>query len=66
MDVNEVTEMVMKGMTHRDISDVYKNRFPMKSGFSERSVRRFCKLHDLHKPSGTLLDAIVKESVQEV
>lgn len=66
MDVDQVARMIMQGMTHRDISDWYKNRFPARKGYSERSVRRFCKLHDIHKPSGTCLDNIVKASVQEV
>lgn len=66
MDVDEVGEMVTRGMTHRYISEVYKNRFPARSGLSERSVRRFCLLHGLHKPRGVHLDNIVKASVLEV
>ena len=66
MDATEVAEMIMKGMTDRDISHVYESRFPTRSGFSERSVRRFCKVHGLHKPSGAFLDTIVEESVREV
>ena len=66
MDVNDVAKMILQGMTHREISDLYKNRYPDRRGYSERSVRRFCKLHDLHKPTGAYLDNIVKASVQEV
>ncbi len=64
--VDEVGEMVLRGMTHREISEEFKGRFPNMKGLSERSIRRFCQKHGLHKPRGADLDAIVKDSVEEV
>ena len=66
MDEKDVAEMILGGMTHQDISAFYKSKFPSRSGFSERSVRRFCKSHNIHKPSGAFLDTVVRDSVQEV
>lgn len=66
MEIHNVTDMLLQGMSHKYISNVYSHRFPSKKGLSERSVRRFCKKHSLHKLNGTDLDNIVKKSVEEV
>ena len=66
MDPNKVAEMILQGKSHKDISNEYKRLFPAKKGFSERSVRRYCQKHGLHKPKGQDLDSIVEKSVTEV
>ena len=66
MELEEVTEMVLRGMTHKQISEELQRQFPSSKGLSKRSVRRFCKEHDIHKPRGPDLDAIVSDSVEEV
>ena len=66
MDPNKVAEMILQGKSHKEISNEYKRLFPAKKGFSERSVRRYCQKHSLHKPKGTDLDSIVEKSVTEV
>ena len=53
-------------MSHKKISEELQGRFPAMKGLSERSVRRFCLKHGLHKPRGADLDEIVKDSVKEV
>ena len=67
MEPNEVAGMVLRGMSHREISKELKSRFPHAvKGLSERSVRRFCQKHCLHKPCSADIDEIVRDSVLEV
>ncbi|XP_064383624.1 uncharacterized protein LOC135351363 isoform X2 [Halichondria panicea] len=66
MDVDEVFEMVTSGMTHEDISNTLKTRFPGIRGFSARSVRRFCSENGIHKPDSAQVDAVVECAVTEV
>ena len=63
---DEVQMMVYKGMTHKQISAELQIRFPGTRGFSERTVRRFCERHGIHKPRGLKLDQLVEEATQEV
>ena len=51
MDLKRVEELVSSGHTHSEISNILKNEnLPsMARGFSERSVRRFCKSHNLKR-----------------
>ncbi len=67
IDPEEVKELVFKGLTHQQISETLQARFPQISrGLSERSVRRFCSQHSIHKPTGVELDSIVEDAVSEV
>ena len=66
MEPHEVGDMVLQGMTHREISEEFASRFPAMKGLSERSVRRFCQKQGIHKPRGADLDEIVRDSVEEV
>ena len=63
---DEVQMMVYKGMTHKQISAELQIRFPGTREFSERTVRRFCERHGIHKPRGLKLDQLVEEATQEV
>lgn len=55
--------------THKQISDELKQMYPGVSGLSSRSVRRFCKLHDIHSMSllsDADLDRVVSSSIAKV
>ena len=49
---SKVSTMVLKGMTHKQISEELQRRFPSARGFSKRSVRRYCAEHNIHKLKG--------------
>ena len=66
MELEEVPKMVLCRMTHKQVSEELQRHFPFSKGLSERSVRRFCKEHDMHKLRGPDLDVIVSDSVEEV
>ena len=66
MDYSEVAEMVQRGLTPQKIGQFYQRRYSISRGFSERSVRRFCHAHGVHKPKGDEHDEVVEESVKEV
>ena len=40
--------------------------FPSRKGLSERSVRRFCKLHGLTKMDDEEVNEVVEQAVEEV
>lgn len=48
VDVEYVRLQIQRGRTHAEISKDLKDQNPTKKGLSERSVRRFCHLHNLH------------------
>ena len=66
MDSKEVAEMVKRGLTHKEISEVYQRHLSTCRGLSERSDHHFCHLHGVHNPRGDGLDNIVDEPVKEV
>ena len=66
MDPAEVEQMVLQGMTHKQISVTLQQRFPATQGLSERSVRRYCGTNDIHKLGEVDLDEVVEEAVGEV
>ena len=63
---SEVSNMVLKGMTHKQISEELRSRFPSARGFSERSIRRYCAEHNIHKLKGPDLDVAVRQATEEV
>lgn len=66
MDVSVVTEWRKKGMTYKEISQELQDASPHTKGFSERSVRRFCKENGIEKMNDIEVDGIVEEAVKEV
>jgi hypothetical protein len=55
--------------TYHEISELLQRQYPNERGFSERSVRRYCKENGLFKQSGiegATLDAMVKDVVSKV
>ena len=67
IDREEVKELVFKGLTHQQVSETLQARlFQISKGLSERSVKRFCSQHSIHKLTGAELNSIVKDAVSEV
>lgn len=62
-DINTVRELVRKGHTHLYISNYYQLLNPSTRGISERSVRRYCRAHDITRISDGELDELVQEFV---
>lgn len=55
--------------THLQVSQILKDHFPDQKGFSERTVRRYCKEHDISERHGiddNSLDYLVQETVSKV
>ena len=51
--------MIDEGMTHEEISMSLRRSFPAVSlGLSARTVRRFCKEHNLKRPSNDEVDEL--------
>ena len=63
---SEVSTVVLKGMTHKQISEELWRRFPAARGFSERSVQCYCAEHNIHKLKGPDLDEAVQQATEEV
>ena len=53
-------------MTHKQISEELRSRFPSARGVSERTVRRYCAEHNIHKLKGPDLDVAVRQATEEV
>ena len=66
MDPEEVQAMVMRGMTHGEISSELCSRSPYEKGLSARIIRKFCAKHHISKPKGHELDKLVATAVEEV
>ena len=63
---SEVSNMVLKGMTHKQISEELHSRFPSARGFSEQRVRHYYAEHNIHKLKGPDLDVAVRQATEEV
>ena len=64
-----VRSQVLSGRSHADISRDLQAQNPGTRGLSERSVRRFCHVHDLHYRCGLSqqeLDGEVQMRVAQV
>lgn len=58
-----VAELRKNGLTYAEISSKLQQDYPQQSGFSERSVRRYC---NLEKMNDDQVDEIVEQAVMEV
>ena len=63
---SEVSAMVLKGMTHKQISEELWRHFPSARGFSERSVQRYCAERNIHKLKGPDFDEAGRQATEEV
>ena len=62
--------IVEERRSHQDVSVILKEKFPyLSQGLSSRTVRRFCKTHNIHRTSrleGGAVDRIVRTAIQKV
>ena len=67
-NIEQIRLWVKENYTHRMISDTLKQNFPeVTRGFSERNIRLFYSLHEIHKRSDLdEVDSIVEDSIREV
>jgi hypothetical protein len=62
-----VEELVIAGYTFNQISEALQQKYPnITRGLSARSVRRYCKDNGIERLSGSSLDAVVADAVEEV
>ena len=59
-----VRDLVIRGVSHREISDFYRSQYPRVRGLTERSVRRYCSERSIHRISNDELDVIVAEHIR--
>ena len=65
-----VRALIVEGRwTHKQVSNLLKEKYPDKRGVSEISVRRYCEVHNIHKTSRLTddqLDVVVNNAVCQV
>ena len=66
MDISTVAKYRKDGHSYKEISRQLQQMFPYQRGFSERTVRRYCKEHGLEKMDEAEIDEVVSEAVREV
>ncbi|XP_020899410.1 uncharacterized protein LOC110238104 [Exaiptasia diaphana] len=70
VDENYIRTLVVeRRWTHKEISNFLKENYPGKDGLSEMSVRRYCKVNNIHKSSrlpDNQLDVVVSNAVSQV
>ena len=66
VDPAVVTKWRKDGLTYAQISHKLHEMFPSQRGFTERSVRRYCKVHGIKKMDEQEIDDIVSKAVVEV
>jgi len=57
-------DLVIRGVSHREISDFYRSQYPQVRGLTERSVRRYCDERSIHRISNDELHVIVAEHIR--
>ena len=66
-EISEVIELVKRGCSYEKISEILSLRHPdITRGLSGRSVRRFCKDHNIEKLHENEIDEIIENAVEEV
>ena len=58
-----VRDLVIRGVSYREISDYYRSQYPHIRGLTERSVRRYCNERSIRRISNDELDAIVAQHI---
>ena len=60
VDKNIVEYLVKVGATHESVASIYRTLFPATHGISARSVRRYCKYHNITWLQNEELQSIVR------
>ena len=66
VDPAVLTKWRKDGLTYAQIIHKLHEIFPSKRGFTEKSVRRYCKVHGIKKMDEQEIDDIVSKAVVEV
>ena len=62
LDEVTVRLLVGRGCTHKKISDYYQTLYPNTRGYSEKSIRRFCRAYNIRRISKWKLTAMLRIS----
>ena len=60
VDRNVVEYLVKGGATHESVASIDRNLFPATRGISARSVRRYCKYHNITRLQDEELEGIAR------
>ena len=63
LDEATVRLLVRRGCTHKKISDSYQTLYPNTRGYSERSIRRFCRAYNIRRISDVEIDNRVENFI---
>jgi hypothetical protein len=66
VDIDIVAKSRKDGHSYGEISKQLKEMFPYQRGFSERTVRRYCKKYGLEKMNEDDIDEVVSDTVEEL
>ena len=55
--------LVVRGCTHKEISDYYQTLYPNTRGYSERSISRFCSAYNIRKICDVEIDSFVENFI---
>ena len=61
--IGDIKSFIEQGLSYEEINSQMKNLHPRAGGLSKRSIRRFCKEHNVNK-SCTMLEESKKEAIQ--
>ena len=66
LPVEIIVELRKNGLTFKEISSKLQQNYPQQRGFSERSVRRYCKERNIERMDDDEVDEVVEEAAKEV
>ena len=52
-----------RGCSHKKISDYHQTRYPNIRGYSERSIRRFCRAYNIRRISDVEIDNFIENFI---
>ena len=61
--IGDIKSFIEQGLSYEEINSQMKNLHPSAGGLSKRSIRRFCKEHNVNK-NCTMLEESKKEAIQ--
>ena len=64
--VQDIRIAVFRGTSFVNIARILKSRYPTVMGLSEKSVRRYCRRHNIAKIKDRELDQAVRRAILEV
>ena len=61
--IGDIKSFIEQGLPYEEINSQMKNLHPRAGGLSKKTIRRFCKEHNINK-NCTMLEESKKEAIQ--